>query len=113
MERDTAPEHAGKMQAFGIADLGMGCELGYISIPELLENGAEFDCYFKSKTTGESLAYTPVLEAYVPAFFCATNRRSLCGRGHPARRSPGVSRRVSWNILRENQWNWTFSPSPA
>ena len=33
--RRAAPDldHAGQIQAFGIADLGMGAELGYISIP--------------------------------------------------------------------------------
>jgi hypothetical protein len=40
VEKDSDPDHAGQAQAFGIADLGMGAELGYISIPELLENGA-------------------------------------------------------------------------
>ena len=45
------------MQAFGIADLGKGRELGYISIPELLENGAELDLYYtEPKTIGELLA---------------------------------------------------------
>jgi hypothetical protein len=48
VEKDADPDHVGQMQAFGIADLGMGAELGYISIPELLENGAELDLYFKT-----------------------------------------------------------------
>ena len=52
------PDHAGQVQAFGIADLGMGAGLGYISIPELLENGAELDIYYTTpKTIGELLAY--------------------------------------------------------
>ena len=56
VEKDADPDHAGQVQAFGIADLGMGAELGYISIPELLENGAELDLYFtKPKTIGEIL----------------------------------------------------------
>ena len=46
VEKDADPDHAGQVQAFGIADLGMGAELGYISIPELLENGAELDLYY-------------------------------------------------------------------
>ena len=50
------PDHAGQVQAFGIADLGMGRELGYISIPELLENGAEIDLYFKPQPIGDLLA---------------------------------------------------------
>ena len=33
VEKDADPDHAGQVQAFGIADLGMGAELGYISIP--------------------------------------------------------------------------------
>ena len=37
-------------QAFGLADLGMGAELGYISIVELLENGAELDLHFVPRT---------------------------------------------------------------
>ena len=55
VEKDADPDHAGQVQAFGIADLGMGAELGYISIPELLENGAELDLYFKTVTIGEIL----------------------------------------------------------
>ena len=55
VEKDSDPDHAGQVQAFGIADLGMGAELGYISIPELLENGAELDLYFTPKRMGELL----------------------------------------------------------
>ena len=57
VEKDSDPDQAGQVQAFGIADLGMGAELGYISIPELLENGAELDLYYtEPKTIGELLA---------------------------------------------------------
>jgi hypothetical protein len=56
VEKDADPDRAGQVQAFGIADLGMGRELGYISIPELLENGAELDLYFKPQPIGELLA---------------------------------------------------------
>ena len=56
VEKDADPDHAGQVQAFGIADLGMGRELGYISIPELLENGAELDLYFKPQSIGDLLA---------------------------------------------------------
>jgi hypothetical protein len=35
-----------QVQAFGLADLGYGGELGYISIVELLENKIELDMYF-------------------------------------------------------------------
>ena len=55
VEKDADPDSAGQVQAFGVADLGMGAELGYISIPELLENGAELDLYFTAKTIGEIL----------------------------------------------------------
>ena len=55
VEKDADPDHAGQVQAFGIADLGMGPEAGYISIPELLENGAELDLYFTTKRLGELL----------------------------------------------------------
>ncbi len=55
VEKDADPDHVGQVQAFGIADLGMGPEAGYISIPELLENGVELDLYFKPKRLGELL----------------------------------------------------------
>ena len=42
-ERDTSIE---QLQAFGLADLGYGGELGYISIKELIEHGAELDFHF-------------------------------------------------------------------
>ena len=51
---DDAPEDKGKQfQAFGIANIGYGYELGYISIQELIENNAEIDLYFKPRTIGE------------------------------------------------------------
>ena len=57
VEKDADPDHAGQVQAFGIADLGIGYrELGYISIPELLENGADLDLYFQPIKIGEILA---------------------------------------------------------
>jgi hypothetical protein len=43
----------GQVQAFGLADLGDGGELGYISIAEILEAGGELDLYFRPKTLGE------------------------------------------------------------
>lgn len=42
-ERDVGP---GQHQAFGVANLGHGPELGYISIVELLAAGAELDIHF-------------------------------------------------------------------
>ncbi len=56
VEKDADTDHAGQVQAFGIADLGLGYrELGYISIPELLANGAELDLHYRPKTIGEIL----------------------------------------------------------
>ena len=49
-ERDVDTDGLGQVQAFGMADLGHGPELGYVSIVELLENGAELDLHFKPST---------------------------------------------------------------
>lgn len=49
-EKDMEAE---QHQAFGLANLGYGGETGYISIVELLENGAELDLYFTPKTLAE------------------------------------------------------------
>lgn len=38
-----------QFQAFGLADLGYGQELGYICIQELIDAGAELDLYFAPK----------------------------------------------------------------
>lgn len=44
----TRPVEKGEQwQAFGLANLGYGGELGYISIQELIENNVELDLYFK------------------------------------------------------------------
>ena len=46
-EKDKgSPEDHRQVQAFGLADLEYGAELGYISIVELLENQIEMDMYF-------------------------------------------------------------------
>lgn len=42
-----------QLQAFGLADLGYGGELGYISIVELLECGAELDLHWTPQTLAE------------------------------------------------------------
>lgn len=56
VEKDSDPDGEGQIQAFGVADLGMGCrELGYISIPEILKCGAELDLYYTSVTVAEIL----------------------------------------------------------
>lgn len=54
-EKDVeTAEEPGQHQAFGLADLfGDGGELGYISIVELIRNGAELDLYFKPRTLRE------------------------------------------------------------
>lgn len=50
-EKDMeTPDAPGQHQAFGLADFGYGGELGYISIVELLANGAELDLYFQPTT---------------------------------------------------------------
>ncbi len=45
-EKDMEAE---QLQAFGLANLGYGAELGYISIVEILEAGAELDLHFTPK----------------------------------------------------------------
>lgn len=56
-EKDIgAPEEPGQHQAFGLASLNGGePELGYISIVELLTNGAELDFHFSPKRIGDIL----------------------------------------------------------
>ncbi len=52
-EKDVeTPEEPGQYQAFGLADLGYGGELGYISIVELIRNGVELDLYWTPVTLG-------------------------------------------------------------
>jgi len=50
-ERDQETE---QLQAFGLANLGYGGELGYISIVEILESGAELDLYWTPKPISQS-----------------------------------------------------------
>jgi hypothetical protein len=48
-EKDAGtPDEPGQRQAFGLANLGYGGELGYISIAELIANGAELDLYWRA-----------------------------------------------------------------
>ncbi len=50
-EKDIgAPGDVEQRQAFGMADLGYGCELGYINIEEIIKLGVELDLYFKPCT---------------------------------------------------------------
>lgn len=51
-EKDIQSED-GQIQAFGLANLGFGAELGYISIQELVENGVELDLHFTPCTRAE------------------------------------------------------------
>ena len=49
-ERDIDQDGEGQIQAFGLADLGYGGELGYISMAEVIETGIEHDLHFKPVT---------------------------------------------------------------
>ncbi|WP_017460711.1 DUF2958 domain-containing protein [Dyella ginsengisoli] len=49
-EKDKERE---QLQAFGLADLGYGGELGYISLVEVLQCGAELDLHWTPKTLDE------------------------------------------------------------
>jgi hypothetical protein len=46
-------KEARQLQAFGLADLGYGSELGYISIVDLVRLNVELDLHFEPKTLGE------------------------------------------------------------
>ena len=50
VERDSEDE---QLQALGKADFGYGAELGYISIVELLECGAELDLHWRTRQLAE------------------------------------------------------------
>ena len=52
-EVDSTRDGEGQIQAFGLADLGYGTELGYISIAELIGNGVELDLHFTPQTLAE------------------------------------------------------------
>lgn len=52
-EKDSDSDQEGQIQAFGLANLGYGAELGYISIMELIENNVEIDLHWSPKTIGE------------------------------------------------------------
>ena len=47
-DTDTGTQY----QAFGLANLGYGGELGYISINDLVEDQVDFDLHFKPTTIG-------------------------------------------------------------
>lgn len=48
-EKDSDPDNEGQIQAFGMANLGYGGELGYINIVELVAHKAELDLYWTPK----------------------------------------------------------------
>ena len=50
IEKDMLKE---QYQAFGLADLGYGSELGYIPITELMANNVELDLHFEPQSIGE------------------------------------------------------------
>ncbi len=52
-EKDCDEDGEGQIQAFGLADIGYGAELGYISIQELIECGVEIDLHFEPKRLSE------------------------------------------------------------
>ena len=52
-ERDCDDDNTGQHQAFGLADLGYGPELGYISIVELIRSRAEIDLHWTPRTVRE------------------------------------------------------------
>lgn len=60
-ERDLDHDGAGQVQAFGLVDLGMGPELGYINLVEVIQAGGELDLYFEPKTLAE-LGYARMFE---------------------------------------------------
>lgn len=49
-EKDIDHDNEGQLQAFGLANLGDGPELGYISIAEIIANGGELDLHWKPIT---------------------------------------------------------------
>lgn len=56
VEKDIDLDGEGQIQAFGYADLGYGPELGYISLKEIINAGAELDCYFAPRPWSEQLS---------------------------------------------------------
>ena len=52
-EKDEDSDGEGQIQAFGLADLGYGGELGYISIAELITLNVELDLHFTPCTLAQ------------------------------------------------------------
>ena len=116
IEKDSAPDSDGQIQAFGIADLGMGPELGYISIPELLEVGTEQANIFRIPSPS---AARSGMEAYAPGLGLDSRKGAwlLCkngtecaarpddrftpfGKSHPSRLIPSISNRTANYAIR-------------
>lgn len=51
-EKDVDTDGEGQLQAFGLADMGYGAELGYISIEDIKEH-VELDLHFKPRPLRE------------------------------------------------------------
>ena len=83
-ERDMEAE---QLQAFGLANLGYGAELGYISIKELLESGAELDLYFRPRPIAQ-LAEVAVKPYAQTAVILDDIRGSVEARKLAARTTP-------------------------
>lgn len=64
-EKDASGK--GTEQAFGLADLGQGAELGYISIDELVRNNVELDLHFDPKVLSAVRKVEPEPEPEQPA----------------------------------------------
>lgn len=67
-ELDKDPDGAGQIQAFGLADLGMGmAELGYINIQELIQNNVDLDYHFQPTSLRELRAELAAQDEPTPA----------------------------------------------
>ena len=51
-EKDIDTDGEGQIQAYGLADLGDGGEMGYISIKEIIASGVELDLHWSPKSIG-------------------------------------------------------------
>ena len=71
-ELDAAAIDGHHAQAFGIADIGHGPELGYISIPEILAAGAELDLHWTPTTVGTVMKRSNAFRGPIPSPKAAT-----------------------------------------
>uniref|UniRef100_E6QCG2 DNA primase TraC n=1 Tax=mine drainage metagenome TaxID=410659 RepID=E6QCG2_9ZZZZ len=80
IEKDLNQDGDGQVQSFGLADLGEGYpELGYISIQELVEHGAELDYHFRPRTLLElkQEKYPELIRESVPQPVLAPEKTSI------------------------------------